>query len=106
VDDFYRSFEAKVQEQQLPAGTRRGPRPSLSASEIMTLMIHFHQAGYRDFKSYYQKHVLVYLRQEFPGLVSYNRFIELIPRVLLALTAYLQSRYGTCTGIAFVAAPP
>lgn len=106
VDDFCRTFEAKAQEQQLPVSARRGPISSLSTSEIMTIMIHFHQQRYRDFKSYYQKHVSMYLRQEFPGLVSYNRFIELIPRVLLTLCAYLHSRYGTCTGISFVDSTP
>ena len=106
VDDFCCTFEAWANEQQLPAGRKRGPKPSLTPSEIMTLMIHFHQAGYRDFKSYYQKHVCVFLREEFPGLVSYSRFVELIPRVLLALTAYLQSRFGRCTGIAFIDSTP
>jgi transposase len=34
----------------------------------------------------------------FPGLVSYNRFIELIPSVIVPLNACL----GTCTGITFI----
>lgn len=106
VDDFCCEFEAWAKEKQLPAGKTRGPKPALATSEIMTIMIHFHQAGYRDFKSYYQKHVCVYLQGEFPGLVSYNRFIELIPRTLLTLCAYLQSRFGSCTGIAFIDSTP
>ncbi len=64
VDDFCRKFEAWVQEKQLPTGRRCGPKPSLSASEIMTIipqgfplvMIHFRQAGYCDFKNYSQFH--------------------------------------------------
>ncbi len=106
VDDFCRTFEAWANEQQLPAGKKRGPKPALTTSEIMTIIIHFHQAGYRDFKSYYQKHVREHLREEFPQLVSYSRFVELIPRVLLALVAYLQSRFGSCTGISFVDSTP
>jgi len=60
-------------------------------SELMTLLIHFHQSSYRDrdFKAYYQKYVLLRLRAEFPGLVSYQRFVELMPQCLLALCAYL-----------------
>jgi hypothetical protein len=106
VDDFCCSFEAWASEQQLPAGRKRGPRPSLTKSEVMTIIIHFHQAGYRDFKSYYEKHVQVFLTGEFPNLVSYSRFIELIPRVLLTLCAYLRNRFGSCTGIAFVDSTP
>ena len=47
-------------------------------SEIMTILIHFHQSNYRNFKAYYLEYVMTHLRNEFPGLVSYNRFIELI----------------------------
>lgn len=106
VDDFCCTFAALISEKQLTSGRKRGPKPSLMTSEIMTIIIHFHQAGYRDFKSYYQKHVQVYLNEEFPGLVSYNRFVELIPSVLLTLCAYLRSRFGSCPGIAFVDSTP
>jgi hypothetical protein len=34
--------------------------------------------------------------------VSYQRFVALIPGVLVPMLAYLQSRYGACTGISFV----
>ena len=44
----------------------------------------------------------VHLTQDFPHLVSYTRFVALIPGVLLPLLAYLQSRYGPCTGISFI----
>lgn len=106
IDDFCCSFEAWANEQQLPAGRKRGPKPSLTKSEVMTIIIHFHQAGYRNFKSYYEKHVQVFLTEEFPNLVSYSRFIELIPRVLLTLCAYLRNRFGSCTGISFVDSTP
>lgn len=102
VDDFYQAFERWAALRQLPGEKKRGPEPSLSASEVMTIVIHFHQAGYRDFKSFYQQHVCKHLVAEFPGLVSYGRFVELMPGVILLLCAYLQSRFGSCTGIAFV----
>lgn len=106
VDDFQQEFERWAAQQQLPGKCKRGPEPSLSASEVMTIVIHFHQQRYRDFKNYYQKHVSVYLQEEFPGLISYSRFVELIPRVLLTLCAYLQRRFGSCTGVAFVDSTP
>jgi hypothetical protein len=61
---------------------------------------------YRDFKTYYTQFVQVYLRAEFPKLVSYSRFVELIPSVLVPLCAYLQSCYGECTGISFIDSTP
>jgi hypothetical protein len=43
------------------------------------------------------------LGREFPGLVSYNRFVEFIPSVLVPLCVYLRTAcLGTCTGISFI----
>lgn len=106
VDDFCSVFERWAAAQQLPGKAKRGPAPSLSASEVMTIVIHFHQQGYRDFKHYYQKHVCTHLVAEFPKLVSYRRFTELMSGVALLLCAYLQHRFGCCTGIAFVDSTP
>ena len=78
----------------------------MAVSEIITLIIHFHQRGYRTFKSYYLRYVCKHLTAEFPKLVSYNRFVELMPSVLTVLCAYLQSRYGECTGIALIDSTP
>ena len=68
----------------------------------MTIIIHFHQSHYRDFKTYYTDHVCQHLRAEFPNLVSYERFVSLIPSVLGPLGAYLKSLYGRCRGISFI----
>lgn len=72
----------------------------------MTILIYFHQMRYRDFKTYYTQFVQVYLRSEFPTLVSYNRFVELMPGVLVPLCAYLRHCYGGCTGISFIDSTP
>ncbi|GHP00508.1 hypothetical protein KSF_105550 [Reticulibacter mediterranei] len=44
----------------------------------------------------------MHLNKEFPHLVSYARFVALIPRMLIPLLAYLQRRFGPCTGISFI----
>ena len=41
-------------------------------------------------------------RAEFPALVSYNRFVELTPSLMVPLLAYLQQRPGNCTGLSLV----
>jgi len=74
----------------------------LSESEIMSVIIDFHQSHYRNFKAYYTEHVQVHLRSEFPKLVSYTRFVELMRRVLIPFAAYLRHCYGSCTGISFI----
>lgn len=102
VDDFLLRFEPQLKANQLAEGKQRQRSGQLCPSEIMTILIHFHQSHYRTFKAYYTEHVQVHLSSEFPHLVSYTRFVALIPTMLLPLLAYLQSRYGACTGISFI----
>lgn len=107
VDDFWQAFAPQWRQTQLQAGAIKRMRAGyLSESEVMTLIIHFHQAHYRDFKAYYTRYVLTYLRPEFPTLVSYPRFIALIPSVLVPLCAYLEQCRGNCSGLSFVDSTP
>ena len=68
----------------------------------MTILIAFHQSGYRTFKHFYLKHVCVYWRSEFPNLVSYSRFVQLKRNVLEISSGYLSANLGTCSGLSFV----
>ncbi len=107
VDDFWQAYRPHYQRELLTSGAQRRIRPmQLCESEIMTLLIHFHQSSYRNFKHYYEKYVQTYLSEAFPKLVSYNRFIALIPRVGIPLVAYLQQCQGNCSGIAFIDSTP
>src|SRR5437016_4452597 len=92
VDDFMLRFAPQWRVSQVAAGKQRERAGQLCRSEVMTILIHFHQSQYRTFKAYYIEHVQVHLHQEFPRLVSYARFVALIPGVLIPLLAYLQSR--------------
>jgi hypothetical protein len=78
----------------------------LAPSEVITILVHFHQVRFRDFKTYYLVYVLGHLRREFPHAVSYHRFVELLPSVIGPLTAYLQTCFGTCSGLSFVDSTP
>lgn len=105
VDDFCQWWD-KSQSKQLGKPSRRERQPGLSESEIMTIVIHFHQSRYRDFKAYYLRYVQMQLRAEFPELVSYSRFVSLMQRITLRLWAYACACCGDCTGISFVDSTP
>ncbi len=45
-------------------------------------------------------------RNKFPNLLSYNRFIEIVPEILVPITVFMRSRQGTTQGIAFVDSTP
>lgn len=103
VDDFCQEIEPQLEAQRIADGLQHRRRAGeLCSSEIMTILIHFHQSQYRTFKAYYTKYVQVYLCSEFPTLVGYARFVQLMPRVLCLLCAYLFSLFGQCTGISFI----
>ena len=103
VDDFCQGMEKEEMGRLLGNGSQRRERTGqLSDSEAVTIMIHFHQSQYRTFKAYYQEHVAVYLRGEFPRLISYGRFVQRMPRLLGWLCLYLFNRFGKCSGISFV----
>jgi hypothetical protein len=107
VDDFCQLAEPEWNARLLSAGTRQRRRAGeLYTSEIMTILIHFHQSHYRTFKAYYTQYVQKHLRREFPALVSYGRFVQLMPRVLALLCAYLFTCFGACTGISLVDSTP
>jgi transposase len=72
----------------------------------MTILVWFQQSGFRTFKAYYLKEVTEHLRDEFPRLVSYSRFVELIPSALVPLCTFLQTRRGKTAGIAFIDSLP
>ena len=102
VDDFCREFEPVWRQKQIALDRRRRQRrQQLSLSERMTIIIAFHASGYRNFKHFYlmlrSRH-----RADFPDLVSYTRFVQLMPSLVIPLSAYLQTCYGKDTGIAFV----
>lgn len=102
VDDFCQVFLPAWQRQLLTSGERRRQRACrLTLSEILTILTAFHQSQYRTFKAFYLLHLSQHARREFPDLLSYTRFVALIPRALMPLCVYLNTRHGTPTGIAF-----
>jgi transposase len=107
IDDFCKVFEPVYHRHLLHLGQHHRTRQTtLALSEILTLLVYFHWSHYRTFKHYYTEYVAVHLRPYFPHLVSYHRFVELLPRALVPLCGYLSTRKGRCTGIAFIDSTP
>jgi hypothetical protein len=103
IDDFCQEFEPKWSSRLLENGLKtRNRAKGLCLSEIMTILVSFHQNYYRNFKHFYLDYVCVYWRDAFPALPSYPRFIEWMPSTLLPLCAYLKHCFGTGTGISFI----
>ena len=109
IDEFDKNLDMEMRKNLfLPSETtgvkrHRNRKGRLSRSEIMTIIVSYHFGTYRNFKEYYLNGVLGEMRREFPDAVSYNRFVELMPRVFIEMLLFMRLyAFGKCTGITFV----
>jgi len=101
IDEFCIEFERTITPYTIGNAPKR--KPKMSTSEVITLMVVFHQGGFRDMKHFYLGYVGKHLNVLFPKLVSYNRFVELMQQAVLPMTLFLKSQcMGEPTGIAFI----
>jgi len=102
VDDFWKVFKKDWEEHQIGSGrSKRGPEPRFSISEMITIVILFHQSNYRTFKHFYH-FISIHFKKHFPKIISYSHFVHLMKDLFIPLFAYLLSRKGSVTGISFV----
>ncbi len=104
LDDFCQSFFPQWEAYLLATGksSPRGPSKGLNDSEIMTILILYHSSSFRHFKNFYQGVVQEWWKAYFPSAPSYHRFLELIPRVMVPMTMFLQAHMGKKTGIYYI----
>ena len=103
LDDFYKLFEKQIKTKTLPK-SNKGRKSKLTIPEIATILVLFHISGYSNLKRFYKDYVLIHLKNYFPDLVSYNRFVELIPSSIIFLYTFLKFTTSTnkSYGFAFV----
>lgn len=89
VDDFCIEFEKHIKSVTIGGEEKVVRKPRLRDSELVTIMLIYHESGYKNFKAFCYDKLHMY-RQEFPGLLSYNRLVELLPRVLHIFAALLH----------------
>lgn len=107
IDDFCKEFEPVWKQHLLTQGRKKRARASvLSLSELMTLVVLFHQLRHSQFKLFYLGYVCRHLRAEFPHLPSYSRMVELMPRCAAPLAALFELLKGRCTGLSIVDSTP
>ncbi len=107
VDDWWKALEKIYSKHLIEDGIRKRNRQSnLSTSEIMTILIAFQTSGYRTFKDFYH-YLLDHHRHDFPDMISYDRFVYLIPRAVIPMFAYLHvCGMDEPTGISFIDSTP
>jgi hypothetical protein len=77
-------FDPLSTQRLLQSGQRqRTHQTTLALSAILTLSVYVHSRHYRDCTHYSTTYVAPPLRPYCPVLVSYSRFVELMPRALV-----------------------
>jgi len=103
VDDFCKAFDEYSKKYLLTNGSSFAPKCAMSMSEIMTIVVFFHLSNHKTFKWYYKNYICGDLREYFPELLSYNRFVEVMQGLIVPLTVYLiKFKVGKCSGISFL----
>ena len=102
IDDFCKIYEAYEQEKLLPSNRQRKRDCNMSLSEMLTIMIMFHTSYAKNFKYFYKSYVEYLHAEDFPKALSYNRFVELMPRLFIPLNLLLHLLLGEETGTYFI----
>jgi Transposase DDE domain. len=110
IDEFCKEFDKVTRERMLPTNTAKKTRNrsfTMSDSEVITIMILFHLGHCRDLKYFYNNHICIHRKKDFPNTVSYNRFVELQRKALVPMVVFLQMCcLGKCTGISIIDSTP
>ncbi len=103
VDDFCNAADKNFAEKFLPSGKKPTRTPGITHSEILTIILLYHQSPCKNFKAFYVL-CLPFHKLDFPKLPSYDRFIALKPRILWYLMLLLEWFCGQAkmTGISYI----
>jgi len=102
IDDFAKVYEQNERKKLLPSNRQRCREGTMSLGEMLTIMIIFHTSYAKNFKYFYKSYIEHWYKDDFPNAVSYNRFVELMPRLFLPLNILLHLLLGEQTGIYFI----
>lgn len=87
IDEDLKALRPQLQAKQLPRNPRGGT-PTLSAAEVLTIVVWGAWRGLTD-KAKVYFHVQTYHRSEFPALGAYSKFVEATNRYSVELRALL-----------------
>ncbi len=92
IDEFFKEFYTIIREHSLesPNTKKRNRKFTMSESEVMTILLLFHFGSFKNLKSFYVFYVQKHMQKDFPATVSYNRFVELQPKMCIPLAVFVK----------------
>lgn len=102
IDDFCKIYIEYEKKKLIPSDKQRNRPCSMSLSEMVTIMILYHTSYSKNFKYFYKTYIEYLHKDDFPGVLSYNRFVELMPRLFIPLNILIHLLFGEKTGTYFI----
>lgn len=102
VDDFCKIYTEYEKKKLLSVSKRRQKAGNMALSEQLTIMIMYHTSYAKNFKYFYKSYIEYLHKDDFPKAVSYNRFVELMPKLFMPLNILLHMLLGEQTGTYFI----
>ena len=103
VDDFCKAFQKQYEEHLLGTGRGpQGPEAGLCESEMITILLVLHNSGFKHLKGFYNSPWGSVLRQYFPGMPCYERFVTVQKQAFAALAFFTLNRMGQKRGVYYI----
>lgn len=102
IDDFCKIYFEYKKRKLLPSLKLRNRDCRMSLSELLTIVIMYHTSYAKNFKYFYKTCIEYIYKNDFPRALSYNRFIELIPRLFIPLNILIHLLLGETSGTYFI----
>jgi hypothetical protein len=102
VDEFCRIYQEWQKNRLISCNQIRIRKHHMSLSEMLTIMIIYHLSPCREFKAFYQYFLVIRHKSDFREFLSYNRFVELMPTLLVPLLVMIHCLCGKKDGIYFI----
>ena len=103
IDEFSKKFDFEAEKNLKISGNDGGKNHRkrtcrMSESEIMSILVYFHFGTFSNFKHYYLFFIRQHIADCFPDALSYNRFVELMPRVFIKMLVFMRlCSFGRCS---------
>jgi hypothetical protein len=102
VDEFCKIYEGWQRHRLISCNQVRLRGHLMSLSEMLTVMIIYHLSPCREFKSFYKYFLITRHHSDFSRILSYNRFVALMPTLLVPLICMIHCLSGNEDNIYFI----
>ena len=102
INNFSKIYEEWEEKKLIGATNNRKREGKLSMSEKLLIVVLDHLEGFKNFKYYYKYAVEIKYKSLFKKVLCYDRFIQIMPNLLLPLSILLQFLFGEARGIYFL----